>query len=112
MFYGVVLESDRFGFVFDVPPGRLKDQQLGSSNDIIGGYCEHVRRVLVQKHANCYLTAEFSMITGYENVFDAVDTSNCIVITPHDGSLPQSRSLVNRRIDFPLLMPDAGQQRE
>ena len=107
MFYGQVLESGRDGYVFDVPPGRLKEEQLGTSNDIIGCYSEHVARVIVQKHQQCYINALLTMVTGYTEVFDAVDTKNCIVITSHDGSLPQSRSLVDRRIDFKQLHPPA-----
>jgi hypothetical protein len=103
MFYGQVLESNKNGYVFDLPPGRLNDEQLGTSNDIIGCYSEHVARVIVQKHRNCYLNALLTMVTGYEQVFDAVDTKNCVVITSHDGSLPQSRSIVDRRIDFKQL---------
>lgn len=100
MFYGQVLESNKDGYVFDVAPGRLKDSQLGISNDIIGCYCEYVARVIVQKHASCYVNALLTMVTGYDQVFDAVDTNNCIVITSHDGSLPASRSFVDRRVDF------------
>ena len=33
MFYGQVLESNKAGYVFDPPPGRLKDEQLCVSND-------------------------------------------------------------------------------
>jgi hypothetical protein len=105
MFYGQVLESDQVGYEFDVPPGRLKDEQLGISNDIIGCYCEYVAKVIVQKHGSCYLNALLTMVTGYEQVFEAVNTKNCIVITSHDGSLPTSRSMVDRRIDFKQLVP-------
>jgi hypothetical protein len=100
MFYGQVLESGADGYVFDVPPGRLQDAQLGTSNDIIGCYSEHVERVIVQKHRSCFVNALLTMVTGYRQVFEAIDTTNCIVITSHDGSLPQSRSFVDRRIDF------------
>ena len=100
MFYGQVLESGADGYVFDVPPGRLQDAQLGTSNDIIGCYSEHVERVIVQKHSSCFVNALLTMVTGYRQVFEAIDTTNCIVITSHDGSLPASRSFVDRRIDF------------
>jgi len=100
MFYGQVLESLQDGYEFDVPPGRLNDASLGISNDIIGCYCEYVARVIVQKHASCYLNALLTMVTGYEEIFTAVNTKNCVVITSHDGSLPTSRSIVDRRIDF------------
>ncbi|MBB74162.1 MAG: hypothetical protein CMJ75_06575 [Planctomycetaceae bacterium] len=100
MFYGQVLESGADGYVFDVPPGRLQDAQLGTSNDIIGCYSEHVERVIVQRHSSCFVNALLTMVTGYRQVFEAIDTTNCIVITSHDGSLPQSRSFVDRRIDF------------
>ncbi|MCH2118906.1 MAG: hypothetical protein MK161_14535, partial [Pirellulales bacterium] len=103
MFYGQVLESGKDGYVFDVPSGRLKEKQLGTSNDIIGCYSEHVARVIVQKHEHCYINALLTMVTGYQQVFEAVNTKNCIVITSHDGSLPQSRSIVDRRIDFKQL---------
>jgi hypothetical protein len=105
MFYGQVLESGKDGYVFDVPSGRLKETQLGTSNDIIGCYSEHVATVIVQKHQSCYINALLTMVTGYQQVFEAVDTKNCIVITSHDGSLPQSRSVVDRRIDFKQLRP-------
>ena len=105
MFYGQVLESGKDGYVFDVPSGRLKEKQLGTSNDIIGCYSEHVARVIVQKHEHCYINALLTMVTGYQQVFEAVNTKNCIVITSHDGSLPQSRSIVDRRIDFKQLKP-------
>lgn len=103
MFYGQVLESNKEGYVFDVPPSRRELAQVGTSNDVIGCYSEHVARVIVQKHRGCVVNALLTMVTGYETVFDAVDTKNSIVITSHDGTLPQSRSFVDRHIDFKQL---------
>ena len=103
MFYGQVLESGLNGYVFDIVPNRVHLQQAGISNDIVGCYSEHVANVIVQRDARCYVNALLTMVTGYKQVFDAKNTANCIVITSHDGSLPQSRSFVHRRIDFKQL---------
>ena len=99
VFYGQVIEDCGDAYTLDLPPGRLKDSSKGTVNDVIGCYTEYVRRVIVQRHENCYVTAQLAMTTGYERVFDAVNTSNCVVITSHDGRLESSRSLFHRVID-------------
>lgn len=100
VFYGQVLEQCRDGYVFGLPPGRLEDVSKGTVNSIAGCYTEYVKRVIVQQHESCVVTAELTHTTGYERVFDAKNSANCIVLTSHDGRLESSRSLIHRKIDL------------
>jgi len=100
VFYGQVIEQSRDGYRFGLPPGRLRDASKGTSNGIAGCYTEYVRQVIVQEHESCFVTAELVHTTGYEKVFSGQSTANSIVITGHDGRVPQSRSFVHRRIDI------------
>lgn len=103
IFYGQVLEMVKTGYLLDLPPGRLNDASKGTSNDIIGCYTEYVDDVIEQDHASCFVTAELTMVTGYKQVFRHKSTRNCIVISPHEGKLPQNRSIVDRGITFKRL---------
>ena len=100
VFYGQVIEQCDDGYVFGLVPARVDAVSKGTVNSIAGCYTEYVRRVIVQQHAECAVTAELTHTTGYETVFDAQDTQNCIVLTSHDGRLASSRSLMHRRIDL------------
>jgi hypothetical protein len=100
VFYGQVFEQCADGYVFGLSPDRLNDASKGTVNSLTGCYTEYVKRVIVQEHASCVVTAELTHTTGYETVFDAKDTANSVVITSHDGRLESSRSFVHRRIDL------------
>jgi len=99
VFYGQVLEQGKDGYVFGLPPGRLKDASKGTVNGIAGCYTEYIKRVIVQQHESCTVNAELTHTTGYETVFDGKDTKNSVVITTHDGRLEASRSFVHRMIE-------------
>lgn len=100
VFYGQVIEQCNAGYVFGLPPSRLNAASKGTVNSIAGCYTEYVKRVIVQEHETCVVTAKLTHTTGYEMVFDAKDTRNCVVLTSHDGRLAASRSLIHRRIDL------------
>ena len=100
VFYGQVMEQCSVGYAFGLPPSRLTAVSKGTVNTIAGCYTEYVKRVIVQEHETCVVTAELTHTTGYDVVFDAKDSRNCVVLTSHDGRLPQSRSLIHRRIDL------------
>ena len=102
VFYGQVMEQCRNGYVFDLPPSRYDAASKGTVNTIAGCYTEYVKRVIVQKHETCIVTAELTHTTGYEIVFDAQDTKHSVVLTSHDGRLEASRSLIHRRIDLQI----------
>jgi hypothetical protein len=102
VFYGQVFEQCHDGYVFGLPPGRLQDASKGTVNSIAGCYTEYVKRVIVQEHESCVVTAELTHTTGYETVFDAKDTANSVVLTSHDGRLEASRSLIHRMIDLKI----------
>jgi hypothetical protein len=65
-----------------------------------------VRIPIEQKHADACVTAQLTHVTGYERVFQAESTHNCIVISSHYGRLPQARSVFDRRID--IIGPPGG----
>lgn len=102
VFYGQVFEQCHDGYVFGLPPSRHNAASKGTVNSIAGCYTEYVKRVIVQEHASCVVTAELTHTTGYETVFAAKDTKNSIVITSHDGRLESSRALVHRMIDLKI----------
>ena len=108
IFHGQVLESNDVGYQFDLCPARREHQQRGTNNDVLGCYSEHVRVVLQQKHADCYVTAQLTMVTGYEKVFDGISTVNCVILSPHNDTNPASRSVMDRRV----LVPDGRVLRE
>ncbi len=108
VFYGQVIEDTRDGYVFGLTPGRLNDASKGTTNGIAGCYTEYVKRVIVQEHESCVVTAELVHTTGYDTVFDGKDSKNCIVITAHDGRLPQSRSFIHRLVDLSFLKSESG----
>ena len=103
-------------------PDRLDNWQtiaflfgLGSTgkstivNDVVGCYTEHVRIPIQQKHADAFVTAQMTYVTGYERVFQAESTQNCVVLSPHYGRLPQSRSVFDRRVDIVAAPPEKPQ---
>mgnify|MGYP002633776736 CR=1 FL=1 len=100
VFYGQVFEQCHDGYVFDLSPGRLQDASKGTVNSIAGLYTEYVKRVIVQGHESCVVTAELTHTTGYETVFDGKNKANSVVLTSHDGRLEASRSFVHRMIDL------------
>jgi hypothetical protein len=102
VFYGQVLEQCHDGYGFGLPPTRINAASKGTVNSIAGCYTEYVKRVIVQEHEACVVTAELTHTTGFETVFDAKDTKNSIVLTSHDGRLESSRSLVHRMIDLKI----------
>ena len=99
IFHGQVIESGDIGYQFDLCPARKTMAQRGTINDVVGCYTEHVRIPIEQKHADACVTAQLTHVTGYERVFQAESTHNCIVISSHYGRLPQARSVFDRRID-------------
>ncbi len=99
VFHGQVIESGDIGYQFDLCPARKKMAQRGTVNDVVGCYTEHVRLPIQQKHADAFITAQLTHVTGYERVFEAESTRNCVVLSSHYGRLPQSRSFFDRRID-------------
>lgn len=99
VFHGQVIESGDIGYQFDLCPARKTMAQRGTVNDVVGCYTEHVRIPIQQKHADAFVTAQLTYVTGYERVFQAESTRNCIVLSSHYGQLPQSRSVFDRRID-------------
>jgi len=100
VFQSQVFEQSKNGYLFGLPPGRLQDASKGTSNTVTGCYTEYVKRVIVQEHASCYVTAELSFTTGYESIFDGQSTENCVVLTGHDGRLEVSRSFIHRQIEL------------
>ena len=98
VFHGQVLESNDVGYLFDLCPARKPLAQRGTLNDVFGCYTEWVRIPIRQAHPDCYITAQLTLVTGYEQVFEAVSTRNCIVLSPHDDVAPQSRSVIDRRL--------------
>lgn len=99
VFYGQVFEDGKDGYVFGLPPGRLNDASKGTSNGVAGCYTEYIKRVIVQEHESCCVTAELNHTTGYETVFEGKNRANSIVITGHDGRVEASRSFVHRLIE-------------
>jgi hypothetical protein len=100
VFYAQVLEQNETGYLLGLPPARLEDASKGTSNTIAGCYTEYVKRVIVQEHESCYVTAELSFTTGYEQIFDGKSSKNSIVLTGHDGRLEVSRSFIHRQIEI------------
>ena len=99
VFHGQGIESSDIGYQFDLCPARKTMAQRGTVNDVFGCYTEHVRIPVQQKHEDAYITAQLCHVTGYERVFEAKSTRNCVVISSHYGSLPQARSVIDRRFD-------------
>lgn len=100
VFYGQGFEAGKDGYVFGLPLGRLNDASKGTINTVAGCYTEYIKRVIVQEHESCVVTAELTHTTGYETVFDGKDRANSIVLTGHDGRVAASRSFVARMIDI------------
>ena len=100
VFHGQVLESNDVGYEFDLCPARKTQAQRGTINDVFGCYNEWVRIPIRQSHPDCYVTAQLTMVTGYERIFEAIATRNCIVLSPHDDVDPNSRSIIDRRLHF------------
>ena len=100
VFYAQVFEQNKIGYLFGLPRGRYNDASKGTSNTVAGTYTEYTKRVIVQEHETCYVTAELAFTTGYERVFDGKNTFNSVVLTGHDGTLEASRSFVHRRVEI------------
>ena len=109
VFHGQVSESGDSGYQFDLCPARKTMAQRGIVNDVVGCYTEHVRIPIEQKHADAFVTAQMTYVTGYERVFQAESTRNCVVLSPHYGRLPQSRSVFDRRVDVVAAPPEKPQ---
>ena len=109
VFHGQVIESGDIGYQFDLCPARKTMAQRGIVNDVVGCYTEHVRIPIEQKHADAFVTAQMTYVTGYERVFQAESTRNCVVLSPHYGRLPQSRSVFDRRVDVVAAPPEKPQ---
>ena len=109
VFHGQVIESGDIGYQFDLCPARKTMAQRGIVNDVVGCYTEHVRIPIEQKHADAFVTAQLTYVTGYERVFQAESTRNCVVLSSHYGQLPQSRSVFDRRIDVVTAPPEKSQ---
>lgn len=100
VFYGQVIEQCKDGYIFGLPANRVNAVSKGTTNGVAGCYTEYVKRVIVQEHESCVVTAELVHTTGYEKVFDGPNKKNSVVLTAHDGRLESSRSFINRRIDL------------
>ena len=66
VFHGQVIESGDVGYQFDLCPARKTMAQRGTVNDVVGCYTEHVRIPIEQKHADAFVTAQLTYVTGYE----------------------------------------------
>ena len=97
-------DSDKSWWLLEVKspsaPGDVWWKVLARRDSFLEGPDRQQMQWDSTERAECVVTAELTHTTGYETVFDAQDTQNCIVLTSHDGRLASSRSLMHRRIDL------------
>ena len=84
MSYGQVLESNKAGYVFDLPPGRLKDEQLGISND--NGAYSFLLLFVFQFSFFLWTKLGFFLLFPFAFIFTSLITHICFSVIENECS--------------------------